>query len=245
MSYGIQYNNRNATRNNYWQKPAENIEIHISAWFFLSLAMLIMLLPIYWVVAVLLAALIHEIFHALAVLCLGGRIEGFYVGGRGAVLITESMSGIRECICAFAGPLGSFLLILLSKWFPRLAVCGLVHGLYNLLPLFPFDGGRILRGLLFSILSPPTATKLFRISQRCFLILLSIVSVALSIKIGVLPLLLLVFLLLKTRTENSLAKKRDWRYNSSTIFKGVRYDRITATDSPDCSKTGPLYRRRV
>ncbi len=187
----------------------KKIEVQISAWFFLLLAMLIMLLPIYWVLAVLLAAFIHEIFHALVILCLGGRIDGIYVGGRGAALITEPMSGIRECICAVAGPLGSFMLILLSKWFPRLAACGFIHGLYNLLPLFPFDGGRILRGLLFSVTSPSVATKLFRIFQRLFLIFLSIVSIALSIKIGVLPLLLLVFLLSKQRKENFLAKKHN------------------------------------
>ena len=184
----------------------KKIDVHISAWFFLFAAILIMLLPIYWVAAVLFAALIHEIFHALAVLCLGGRIDCIYVGGRGAVLMTEPMSGIRESICALAGPLGSFLLILLSKWFPRLAVCGLIHGLYNLLPLFPLDGGRILRGILFSAFSPPAASKIYHLSQCVLLILLCIFAVTLTLKIGAIPLLFLVFLLLKTREGKSSCK---------------------------------------
>ena len=227
------------------RKLDKKLEIQISPWFFLFLAMMLMFLPLNWVIAALLAALIHETFHIFAVLFLGGIITGVHVGVGGAVLMTEPLSGIRESICAFAGPFGSFLLVLLSRYFPRLAICGLIHGLYNLLPIFPLDGGRIFRGVVFSSFSPPVASKIYHLSQCVFRCLLCIIAVAGALKTGALSLLFLVVLLLKTRNENPLAKKQEWRYNSSTILKGVCYDRITATDSPDGSKTGSLHRRRI
>ena len=61
---------------------------------------------------------------------------------------TASMSPVREAICALAGPLGSFSLLLISEYFPEAAVCGLIQGAYNLIPIFPLDGGRVVRFLL-------------------------------------------------------------------------------------------------
>ena len=50
----------------------------------------------------------------------------------------------RELLAVLAGPVGSLLLLGVHRWFPRLALCGLVQGLFNLLPVRPLDGGRAL-----------------------------------------------------------------------------------------------------
>lgn len=47
--------------------------------------------------------------------------------------------------CAAAGPLGSFLFARAMTFFPEASVCALVQGIYNLLPVYPLDGGRIFR----------------------------------------------------------------------------------------------------
>ena len=57
--------------------------------------------------------------------------------------------------CTICGPLGSFLLFISIRYFPRLALCGLIHGLYNLMPIYPLDGGRIVKCLLHIILPDP------------------------------------------------------------------------------------------
>lgn len=115
-------------------------------------AALLLLLPLRWFLSIILAAFIHELFHIAAVLLLGGKVHQLRLGAFGAVIEATGISGAREAFCAFAGPLGSFLLVLSIQRFPILGLCGLVQGAFNLLPVYPLDGGRALLRLLETFL---------------------------------------------------------------------------------------------
>lgn len=107
-----------------------------------------MLLPLKWLLGAFLAAFIHECCHLTAISLLGGSVHQITIGPSGTVIDLDPMSNGKELLCAAAGPAGSLLLLFFSKWFPELAICGLVQGAFNLLPVYPMDGGRVLRCIL-------------------------------------------------------------------------------------------------
>jgi Zn-dependent protease len=117
-----------------------------------------------------LSLLAHELAHSVVAITRGipvHRITFFLFGGM-AQTSTDSRSPGEEFLIAVAGPVMSFLLAALFlaawwmgvvwEWSPLLAgttgyvaALNLVLGIFNLLPGFPMDGGRILRSLLWAI----------------------------------------------------------------------------------------------
>lgn len=122
--------------------------IRIDYGFYIFAAALLLIIPIRWILAAFLAALVHELGHYLAVRLLGGEVAGGEMTWRGARMEVFPMSPGRELVCILAGPAASLLLLCLARIFPRVAICGLIQGCYNLLPIAPLDGGRALHCLL-------------------------------------------------------------------------------------------------
>ncbi|MGM9605354.1 MAG: metalloprotease [Faecousia sp.] len=104
-----------------------------------------MTIPLRWIFAAFLAALAHELGHYWAVRLLGGTVSGADISIHGARMEVFPMSPGRELLCVLAGPVVSFSLLALAHFFPRIAICGLIQGIYNLLPIYPLDGGKALR----------------------------------------------------------------------------------------------------
>lgn len=130
------------------------------------LALLLLTCPLRWLAASILAAAFHELCHLGAVKLLGGQALSFRAGARGAVLEVEELGPGQEALAAAAGPAGSLLLLLLAGPFPNLALCGLGQGLFNLLPVFPLDGGRILLRVLEMFRLGEQAQKIMALVSR-------------------------------------------------------------------------------
>ncbi|HHT48846.1 MAG TPA: hypothetical protein GXZ98_06100 [Firmicutes bacterium] len=162
------------------------------------------------------AVLLHEAAHLVTALGFGYHtlcIELFPFGGVARMEASLFNDPVAEAVTAFAGPLES-LTVALLLWsfvpFLKLTVLedfariNLGIGLFNLLPLFPLDGGRILRSLLIRKQGYKRATRLTLRWTRRVIFITGLPLTALVLK-KVVPVhlpLLLFFLLLATGEQN-------------------------------------------
>lgn len=176
------------------------MSLFISSGCCVMLAWMILVLPIPWIMPAVAAAFIHELCHYFAILHCTGERSGVGLYSFAARMKLPQMGRGRELICALAGPAGGLCLWLLSPWFPRLALCGLVQSLYNLLPVYPLDGGRALRCLLEMLVSPAYVDFICAFFQWFTIgaLLLLCAYGAFALHLGFLPLLAVIILAFRT-----------------------------------------------
>ena len=129
---------------------------------------------IYWVLGIVtsllffVSVLLHELAHSVVARRRGMKVRDIvlFIFGGVSELGDEPGSAATEFIMAFVGPLTSFVLgglSLLLYWLTRdvsepvsaianyLGFINILLGIFNLIPGFPLDGGRVLRAILWGI----------------------------------------------------------------------------------------------
>ena len=169
-------------------------KVNIKPTTYIYVVLLLLLVPLKWLLAWVLAAGFHELCHWLAVKLCGGEIYSITIGVSGAKMECGPLSDKKRLFAVLSGPIGGFLLLFFGRWIPRTALCSWLLSLYNLLPLLPLDGGRALEILL--------GAKAIYV-QRLFLVMLSVGAVYVSVvlRFGPLPLAIIAFLWLKNRNN--------------------------------------------
>ena len=115
--------------------------------FWLQLGLMLLLLPLRIVTGVLLAAVVHEWGHLAAIRLSGGAVLSIGLRAGGGRSVTAPLERMQELLCALAGPLAGLLTVFAWRAFPELALAGLVQTFFNLLPVYPLDGGRAWRAV--------------------------------------------------------------------------------------------------
>ena len=144
--------------------------------------------------AALLAAALHELGHIVAAKVCGIPLDELKLGIFGASLTSKALlcSYKKEIILCLAGPLvnlTSALLVLpfynTENGFSSLFIsASLFLGILNLLPIYEFDGGRILFCMLSLRLSLKTSTKIIRTSSFILIFSLWCLSVYLLLRLS-------------------------------------------------------------
>ena len=137
------------------------------------------------------AILLHELAHSVVAISSGARVHSItllIVGGVSRIM-GEIRDPGREAWMAAAGPLASLgigavsfgLFLLVTPLFPDLSIATLIFaitngmlGVFNFLPAFPMDGGRILRAGLTTPLGRVRATKVAALIGKLFAVVFGI-----------------------------------------------------------------------
>ncbi len=145
-----------------------------------------------FVVLIFASVVFHELSHAMVARYYGINVLDITLLPIGGVARMPNPPSVpkQEILISIAGPLASlslaFILWLLAELFGtndggffksgsilmQLAAVNIVLAIFNLLPAFPMDGGRVLRGILALYLKPYTATKIAVGVGQVFAILL-------------------------------------------------------------------------
>ena len=171
-------------------------------------AAMILVLPLKWMISMAVAAIIHELCHYLAIRATGNHVYELSLTHHGAVMRTTPLSDGEELFCAVSGPLGSFLLFLCYPWTPRLAICACVQGVFNLMPLYPLDGGRVFY-ILMRKLFPDSVATICRWTQGLLIICIFFAGLYFSVcfQLGPGPLFLSMMFLFRALSEKFLANR--------------------------------------
>ena len=121
---------------------------YIDPRFLILTVLLLLTLPLHWVLAAFFAAAFHELCHLFAMKISKVPLRGVKVKLLGAQIEAAPERIREEFFITAAGPLGSLLLCSLFRWIPRTAICAGAQLAFNLLPIYPLDGGRLLHLLL-------------------------------------------------------------------------------------------------
>ena len=127
------------------------------------------LLGMLYSIALFASVALHELGHSWVAIRKGCHVREIMLLPIGGVAKMDSIPSrpMDEFLVAAAGPLTSFLLAVLFNWlgdfaflFISLRNVNLMLGLFNLLPSFPMDGGRIFRAFMTPRLGRLKATEL-------------------------------------------------------------------------------------
>lgn len=145
-------------------------------------------------------AIIHEMGHLLIGILIGKKIEKIRVMPLGVSItfkilvedynkkiIKGNINNIKNLLVAIAGPFVNFAIaiilynlsslnILSFKYTEIIIYINLLIGFFNLIPIYPLDGGRIVKEILCITSGKKAALKLTNIISNVTIILLTVLS---------------------------------------------------------------------
>jgi stage IV sporulation protein FB len=207
---------------------------------------MVLILPMDWFAGWILAVMVHELGHLTALKIFKIRIHSICFGVFGARIITAAMSPVAEALCALAGPMAGLCMLRFAHVFPRAAVLGLVLSMYNLIPVYPLDGGRGIHSFLRIFLQQGRADVVTSWLSRIIIVLLAGVGIIVCVRysFGVFAVLIPLVSIIAVARKNSLhCGKKDSTIHKRITARGIPYDIVIAKSFTPSTETGTVHRR--
>jgi len=159
------------------------------------------------------SVILHELGHALMGQVFGVRTREILLTPIGGIaMLDRALDNSRaEIWIAIAGPIVNFILVVLAlllmfisnaSWISYFIMVNIMLGVFNLIPAFPMDGGRILRALLAKKYGYRKATLAALKVSKVFGVLFIGVGIFYSIMLSIIG----IFLLLTSSRHERLTK---------------------------------------
>lgn len=217
------------------------IRLHLNIFIFILIFILTRQIEIYGIL--MLFAILHELGHMLAGILLGFKPSSLEIMPFGLAVSFESkikdcnkkikkgsMQTIKKIIVAGSGVITNLIFILLFSVFDislfgiekqLILYANILIAIFNLIPIYPLDGGRIIDSLLHIMYGKKEASKYTNImSNVTITILTAITSIAILYFKNIAILFILTYLWYLVITENK-------KYNS----KKQIYERLEKIDN--------------
>lgn len=195
------------------------MKIKLNLYIFAIITLFIITKQIELYILVMSFALIHEIFHLICGIILGFKPEflrilplGFSVEFKKNVveynkkILKSNVLTVKEIFIALAGPLFNLLIILFGlvyNFSDNIIYSNFLILIFNLIPIYPLDGGRILKNILKLFFGNRNANKFMNlITNLLFIILTMLSSILILIYKNISVLVIIVTLWIIINREN-------------------------------------------
>ena len=166
-------------------------------------------------------AFIHEIGHMIAGIILKLKPKSLNLMPFGVNITFEDYTykkliEIKKMIIAFAGPLTNIIIVLLGIIFnfkEIIIYSNILIALFNLIPLYPLDGGRILKAIIRLKLKKEDADSIInRITNILIILLTAIASITILYLKNIAILFILIYLWIIVIRENKKYRIKKMMY---------------------------------
>lgn len=179
------------------------IEINLKIFFLLILLLLFDNINTYLIF--LFFILVHELAHLIVGILIGGKPQKMTLSIFGVSVEFYSYGKNKtfsKIIFFFIGPLINILIGIICYKYMKdsnekilIVYTNFALGIFNLLPILPLDGGKIIKEILKVILGFEKSNKIMIFVSKCFLMIVSLIYSVLIIEIkNVMILFLLIYL---------------------------------------------------
>ena len=158
-----------------------SIKINLNVFLFVLLFILTNQIELY--ALVMLFALIHELGHLLCGIILDFEVENFEIMPLGfsvefkpnvkdynKKIMKSNILTVKKLCINLAGPMANFIIIIVAYLFKLQDI------IINMIPIYPLDGGRVLKNVLKLLFGNPKALKCTNTISNVVVIMLTIIS---------------------------------------------------------------------